>query len=364
MDDDDLIVKLELAFAFHPKVERGGPWYRDRALRAGLSDALTRQPLLAQVRVGGSELRRGPLADARQARAILAGGGGDVRELQDRDSSPRTLIRVQPSDTDLVIKIWCGGAALERHRSTLLDQMIATAKDVRSLLEDRAGLLHGFAYPVRDSEGGFDYPRPRPPRVHDTIPIYSVLDFVDLTFHRSGHADASSSGAESLAASELPSFVRRQAHAGLVTIRWVDDAGDVSQLERGATAHEQWLAEHLQTRIDGPYDELGDLYERRGPVEPRAPLTLYSTRTRVGYEAVPVTPEGAVDGVAWRVAREVLRARKLPDGSPVEQVKLVAPNRQLALTLLDQARAEGFAAVLYPADDGAFWDPDPPGRWA
>ena len=51
-------------------------------------------------------------------------------------------------------------------------------------------------------------------------------------------------------------------------------------------------------------------------------------------------------------------------GTKVAEVKLVVPLRDLVFTVAAEAKKAGFSGVLYPADDGSFWNPDPPGNWA
>lgn len=362
---NDLFLKMVLQFAFHPdpkKPDRPVEWYRKREHVHAMVDAIARVPLFRELKVAGPDDELEPFATVDAAKKLMATGKDDQRLMQDQpERGYSVMVQVTPSEGSLELQVWCGRAALERHHATILDQMIAIAIDVRTHLQKIAGLQLGYIYPVHASTGRFPYPRPRPPRKHPSIQVSSIVDLIDLTFHRSDHEDAAGEGAAQLAASALPSFAKRSEKDGLVVIRWVDDAGDDEQLRRGASAHEVWIAEHLPTRVDGPYNELGDVAEKGQTAKP--PLTLYSPSTKTGYKAVVVFPDGKVEESAWNEARSVMKAGKLPDGSPVSSVKIVVPLRALTFAIRERARKEGFAAVLYPSDDGYFWDPDPPGSW-
>jgi hypothetical protein len=190
------------------------------------------------------------------------------------------------------------------------------------------------------------------------------VDYLDLTFHRSGHPDAGLDGVEALLGGPIPEFVERAEVDGLCVLRWTKDPGDEAQLMRGASAHEVWIAAHLPTRIDGPYNQLGDCGEElAGDEAVRKPLTLYSPTSQIGYKAVLVLPDGGIEPGAWSDAANVLAAGTLPSGEVVDQVKLIVPTRALALQIAGRAKSAGFAAVMYPTDDGQYWDPDPPGLW-
>lgn len=358
---DDLYIKAVLQLAFATP----GPWYRKRETLNAILDVIARQAIFGELKAAGPDDKLVPFSGVPAAKKLIANGKPGMYMLDDGLGEKRhVLVRPIIEDDTLELLIWCGGEALSRHRASILAQIAAVALGVRAVLAGQAGLRYGFAYPVHDNAGGFDYPRPRPPRRHGAIQVYSVLDLIDLDFHRSSHPDAEAAGAEALAASELPAYASRTTESGLCVIRWVDDAGDERQLVRAASAHEAWMGEHLATRFDGPYNELGDRRELRQGVEQRPPLTMYSPVNHIGYKAVVVQPNGKLEDPAWKIAVDIARSKQLPDGAPVDQVKIVVPLRRLALQVRETAIRAGIAAVLYPSDDGEFWDPDPPGSWS
>lgn len=358
---DDLFLKLVLELAFHQRAA----WYRDRALVNALIDALAAAPLFTELRVAGPDEDLRPFASVEAARKALVTGRDDTMVLQDTvGPARRAVVRLEPDDSALTVKVWLGGPVLERQRASALDQLVALTRRLRAALAGKAGLAYGFAYPVHDREGGFAYPRARPPRRHPSLQLGSVLDLFDLAFHRSQHADAAQDGVDALLGAELPSFVHRDEADDLVALRWVDDPGDEEQLGRGAAAHAQWMSAQLPTRVEGGYNAVGDRAEDLpGDEHQVEPLTLYSPSAELGYKAVLVLPDGAVEAHAWTTACQVLAAGQLADGELVRELRLITPTRAHALALAPRAKAQGFAAVLYPDDDGQLWDPDPPGAW-
>lgn len=362
---DDLFLKAVFEFSFAAP----SPWYKDKQRVGGLVDAVAKLALFSELRLAGPEDKQKPFTGVEAARKLVANGRADVTYLQDGpDESRLAMVRIEPSEASLTLKVWCGGDVLQRQRATLLDQLSQLVREVREQLTGLAGLAYGYAYPVHDRMAGFVYPRPRPPRRHQSIQIYSVVEYLDLAFHRSGHADAALDGIEALLGEPLPEFATRREAGDLVELRWVADPGDEAELQRGATAHELWLATHLPTRIDAGFNAMGDAPERVvGDEAPQPPLTLYSPTSELGYKAVVVMPGpggGKIEQGAWAAASSALAAGQLPDGQPLRAVKLIVPLRAQALATSARAKAAGFAAVLYPDDDGRYWDPDPPGLWA
>jgi len=364
---DHFFIWAILEFAFHPDAKKPKApvhWYKDRKYVQGIVDALARQPFFGELKLAGPDGEAVRFKTVDEAKKLVATGTDDGVALQDVDGARKAVFRIAPFDGSMEIRIRIGGAPLRRHRKTILDQIAALATDVREQLARVAGLQFGYAFPIDQRTNVFEYPRPRPPREHASIAVSSVLDLIDLPFHRSKHADAAGDGAERLVKSDLPAFAKKIEKDGLVVIRWVEDVGDLNDLARGAAAHEKWIGQHLPTTILHGFNDLGDGLEVRGDVQPRPPLTLYARDTKTGYKAVLVLPDGTIEESAWNDAKRVLEARKLPDGAPVKHLKLVVPLREHTFEIRERARKQGFAGVLYPDDDGEFWDTDPPGSWA
>jgi hypothetical protein len=147
-------------------------------------------------------------------------------------------------------------------------------------------------------------------------------------------------------------------------VRWVEDFGNVTALERGAVAHEEWIGQYLPTMISSGYNTLGDFAEPMRGIEHQPPLTMYSPQYQTGYIAVVIDKNGIPEGFYWNLAKQIAAHRALPDGTPIRRVCIVVPLRDLAIDFAAEAKAHGIDAVLYPADDGVWWNPDPPGDWA
>ncbi len=116
--------------------------------------------------------------------------------------------------------------------------------------------------------------------------------------------------------------------------------------------------------ISSGYNALGDLAEPMRGLEERPPLTMYAPQSRTGYVAVMLDEHGVPEEHYWSLAKDIASQRVLPDGTPVDRVRMVVPLRDLAIDFAADARNQGIDAVLYPADDGTWWNPDPPGDWA
>ncbi|HRC59144.1 MAG TPA: hypothetical protein PKU97_24645, partial [Kofleriaceae bacterium] len=217
---DDLFLKAVFEIAFFP--DEAQPhvalaWYQDRSYVQQLVDAVAELPLFTEFRLAGPEGEQRAFSGVEEAKRLVATGRDDTVYLQDGPDDERlAMVRIEPSAGSLTLKIWCGGAVLQRHRATLFDQLTQVISRIRAQLAGKAGVQFGFAYPVHDLELGFTYPRPRPPRRHPSIQIYSVMDFFDLTFHRSGHEDAGLDGVRALLGSERPAFVTQSEAEGLV----------------------------------------------------------------------------------------------------------------------------------------------------
>lgn len=336
------------------------PWLASPAPMLAISDVVAALPLFEGVRFGGRDAMKPCRPDAASARALAGVARETVVELQDvATGRPDLLIRLAALDGSLEVALWAGGAHLLRHRDTLLEQCVTAAVGIRHALRGVAGLRARSVVPS-DPGGRFDYLRDRPPRRSLVFPLGSVVDLIDLHFHESGHVAALPDEARALA--ETPSDVARSEHDGLVVARWARGATE-AELAEAASAHDAWAQRRIPTERMPRWNDLGDQQEVKGTTQPRPPLTLYGVKSKVGYKAVMVSPEGELEPTALAEAKAVLERGALADGAPVTTVKLVVPLREQAVALADGARAAGFGAVLYAADDDTLWNPKPPGLW-
>ena len=205
------------------------------------------------------------------------------------------------------------------------------------------------------------YPRIRPPRYHRYFKCGAVVQFASREFHAT-HPFGHPQDLEKLLAAPLPLGGRKEERGGLVAFRWADKLTNEKKLAVGRSLQEQWLTSVLDLPIDGSYNELGDyLVAPAGGEHP--PLTFYTPASALGYKAVMVDTDGrmgektSVEMTGW------IKARELPDGTPLHSLDLIVPSRTAALRIYERAKAMGVSRVLYTDDSGRFWDPHPPGLW-
>ena len=364
--DEALELKLELSFKFNPsgkKVPKAQSWFKNKKYLEGVIDSLAELPFFKDLKLGGPDEKLKPFKDAEALKALVATGREEWTRIRTSDETRSDLeVLFQPSDEELDITIRCARAILEKYTASIIDQYIRATTAIRETLGDSFGLFKGYVAPAYRISGKFQYPRPRPPRKHPGVPMHSVVDFVDLRFHTSKHADAEPDEAKALATSRPPAPTKRSEKEDFVILQWAKSAEE-PELQRAASARAVWFAAQLPTELETGFNEQGDRIEDRGKAEAKPPLTLYSPKRRIGYKAVVVFPDGSIEPHAWNQAKMVLKNRATEDGTPVDEVKIVVPLRELVFTVADEARKAGFAAVLYPASDGVFWNPDPPGMW-
>ncbi len=356
----DLLVTAVFDFRIEFQDGELRPWLSTPAPMCAVADVVAALPLFADVRFGGRDAMKPCAPDAATARKIAGVAREVVAEFQDVESGrPDLLVRLAALDGSLEVKLWAAGAHLARHQDTLLDQIVDAGVGIRRALQGVAG-LHAATVVPSNRAGRFDYLRNRPPRRNTVFPLGSVLDLIDLRFHESGHVAALPDEARALAAP--PADVPRSEEDGLVVTRWAARA-TAAELARAAAAHEAWAERRIPTERMPGWNDRGDQQEIKGTTQARPPLTLYGVKSKIGYKAVMVSPEGEIEPTALAEAKAVLDRGALDDGTPVSTVKLVVPLREHAVAIAAEAQASGFGAVLYPADDNTFWNPSPPGSW-
>lgn len=361
---EDLELRLTLEFRVR-RTEK--TWFKDKKYLGAVVEALAEQPLFGDLTVAGRWDRTKPFESLAQAKSLVAIGRAVDTSLESPtkdDATSDLRVVLQPRAEAFSLLIFCKGAVLAKHRKTILEQFVALSIRVREALADVAGIFTGYATPwfAPLSTGDWVYPRPRPPRTHPGVPIHSVVDVIDLRFHTSKHPEVEPEPARALATAKAPTAVRRHAKDDLVVIQWAKDA-TLAELQRAASEHEVWFSAQVETLLDDGFNELGDRIEKARNAQPAPPLTLYSPKWRVGYKTVVVFPDGSVDKSAWNAAKKVVKTKATEDGSLVDEVMIIVPKRDLVFVVAERAKEAGFAAVLYPGDDGTFWNPDPPGLW-
>ncbi|MBL8620406.1 MAG: hypothetical protein JNK64_03855 [Myxococcales bacterium] len=358
--DLQLLLSLDFTVRLDPKTEKPLKWLKDKSVVAALVEAVLSLPVCADMRFAEVDEIE-PFAGLKAAKALVATGRVAIVKFQDSDQDQADVVaRLAVRDGAFELWIRATGEPLAKHRSTIIDQFTNLAARLRDLLEGTAGLDIGYitaAYRVRP----FRYLRDRPPRWHDHYPGNSIVDLLDTRFHQSAEPGARPDDIAAL--TKKPAPPARIAEAGgLMVIRWAESA-DEAEVIRAAGEHERWIAERLSPALAEGFNADGDQLEDRWTLEARPPLTLYSPMTHIGYKAVVVFPDGTIEESAWKDALRIAKAKALPDGSPVAEVRIVVPNRDLTFAVAEQAAAAGFTAVVYPDDRGSFWNPDPPGPW-
>jgi hypothetical protein len=353
---------LNAFLRFYPDQKSGTSWLEDRARPKALLDAVLGSPLFAGIavgRIGGDDYE--PVTPA-QAAEMVATGGNVLARFQDREDGDELMIDLDLRANRCEVRATATGAALAARGDQALDDLVTAMQACIAALRGVAGLGDGSIRVVSMSNA-FDYPRPRPPRRSQRYPEGSVVTFLDPAFHASGASSAKPDEIAALTEPAPPSPADTTTGDGVVTVRWAKTI-DRADLAAGASAHGLWIADRIKPDIDNDFNELGDQREHRAyNSQPTGGLTLYDPRTKVGYKAVLVLPDGSVEPSAWDDAKQIAQAGKLEDGTLVSAVRLVVPLRPHVFAIAKEAKQAGFDAVLYPEGDGSFWDPDPPGNW-
>jgi hypothetical protein len=358
-----LFAFFRFSIQFDPKTRRPTDWLGDRARRKALGDAIFAVPLLRDgLKVGKADDDDFAPITAATGPAILGTSGDTLADFKDREEAEDLFVRVQLGEPKVELTIKISNAAVARHHETVLDDLTALGRAVWHALHGVAGLDVGW---VRADFTGrpFPYPRPRPPRQSNNYPARSIITFLDRAFHATDHPYARRSDPEKLTepAPAAPATITND--GDLAIVRWARTLSE-DDLLAAATGHDAWIADRVATTLVDGFNDLGDLREVRGTVKPAPPLTFYSSKWRVGYKAVLVEPDGSIEPSAWDEAAQIAKSKRLPDGTPVDSVRIVVPLREHVFVVADRAKQAGFDAVLYPDDKGQFWDPDPPGTWS
>lgn len=292
----------------------------------------------------------------------VATGESEVFELAADPVALRLNLLLGLFPAALTLRVRCFDAELDARAATILDDVLEVASAVAGA-GCTQGLRRGAIAPITREQATYEYPRPRPPRVHETIEPGTIVDVIEPSFEDPDDPEASET-ARAMAEADLPAPAVRQERAPFVVIRWAENLVDLAALDRGCAAHEEWLATVAPTEIDGDYDERGDEAEPMRGLEARAGVTQYDPRGKIAYVAVVILPDGEPEEHYWASALELVNKRATGDGAPVAKVRLIVPLRRLALAFAARARAHGIDAVLYPGEGGRWWNPDPPGHWA
>lgn len=268
------------------------------------------------------------------------GGPDDVVGLDRTDLS--VWLEILPTAVEVRPRARAG--ALRALGAAALDGVIAPLFELRDRWRDRAALITAYAEPFADVE--LEYPRVRPPRYVHQRSVRAIADVVDPLFTAGAGDEHRLAAARAMAAAPVPADVKRVEHAGAVAMRWCDDPSDLRAVCTAAAHHERWLAGVIETELEAGWNDAGDReVVVRGAA--RAPFAIYDDRARIGYLAATGDLSQA-------------RRDRTDDGAPVQEVRVIAPDRAAALAIASRARSAGATRVVYGAPP-VFWDPAPDG---
>ena len=252
------------------------------------------------------------------------------------------------------------GAWLDERRATLLQQFVDFVLRVHAQRPQRTKLTQCSVW------WRAPYPRVRPPHNADgPLTLGTLVNILDVTELRGGsHTDARDpSEIEALLDGPLPDSARRERHGDLVVIQWAPDLASDDAVAKARTEQERWCVRHLKLPRSSDCNEFGDKCELVIAIAKHDVLTAYREGPQIGYKAIMAKANGEVDEAEWAELAQWAKLRKLPDGTPLAELKIIVPIRHAALQLRQRALADGMSAVLYPDNSGKWWDVAPNGEW-
>ncbi len=361
---DDLYFHAFLRFITKNDAKTGEPllWLKDKKRPKQLVEAILSAPLFEGIKVGRDGDDEFAPVTLKNAAGLVAKGRDVFVELKNEDATDVDLfVGIHLDDGISEFRFIAQRAELIRHQETAICDIIAVVRGCWKAMKDVAGLDVGHVL-FQFMRKPFDYLRSRPPRQSLIYPDPSLVTFIDPAFHASGAAFARPGDPKTLTIPPPPSPAEMTEEDGLVTVRWARSLSD-DDLIAAAGGHNLWITDRIETDLVSGFNEVGDARYYAGKGAPKTPLTLYFPETRTGFKAVLVLPDGSVEESAWKEAKKIMQEKVLPDGTPVDRVCLVVPLREHVFQIAERAKHEGFAAILYPDDNGRFWNVDPPGLW-
>lgn len=354
MSDLILIATFSFVIHFDPDTDEPRKWLQDGSRCRALGEAIFAVPGFRQTLCWGQQNSR-PLKrlNPKQAAGLLASTKELLVTFQDsQELRPALSVEVQTYGGCVNVRIQARNGAVTE---SFLEDVVALGCGLHGVLAGLAGLREGHVR-VDSDQREFTYPRSRPPRENVNFPGRSIVTFLDRGLTKDKHPLGLAE--EAILLTEPAPPARIDEYGDLMVVRWTSELTE-EKLVAAAAAHDRWIRERVPTEVVDGYNQLGDQREQRGHAKPVEPLTLYSQRWKLGYQAVLVLPDGSVEREAWNIAREIARAGALPDGAAVESMRIVVPLREHVFMVADKAREAGFDAVLYADEDGAFWNPNP-----
>lgn len=253
------------------------------------------------------------------------------------------------------------------------------------LAMERSGCVRWFGPDLAVGPNRYAYARPRPPIHHPGFAAGALWMGSDRRFHQRAEHERWSPSLErfdALRTRELPPGARRTEVRDLVFVDFGANVQDPDSIANTASRQEVWLGS-LGCRRDSQFNAAGDKLSAVGAATADPDLTFYERSPERenlqeypdrAYKAVVAGTDGQLPPALLEHYRGILETQRTPSGLEVGALVFIAPNRDTAVTCLEQARAIGVQTVLYTSnqstdgsmlDNGAivFYDPSPAGDW-
>lgn len=269
----------------------------------------------------------------------------DVKDLINQEAQVDWSIGIRKAY--LTVKAECESSA--EHISSLSRELVVLNQIlVSTVMEGKVATPFSFL-----RTPGVQFKLTRPPRSLGTLAIDSIVDIIYLT---------ASCGPEDqeiidlFKSKDLPTGVRRSSVDNFLVVEW----GDVTERSVSSILSERyrWLIEEGKFAIDSTFNSIGDKEFALWEPIPTREFTGYSAFNGKATKAVVFDePEEIVE--LLEQLRKILVAGKTSKGNPVNEITLIVPSRESALSLHPLATRYGMP-VVYVGDDNRLWNPFPP----
>ena len=264
--------------------------------------------------------------------------------------------------------VLCDGARIDLNLYHTAPTIEREADTLLARLFDALGAAAAMADDLRFeryccvSVRNLGYPRPRPLQVPLVVTPEALVDLID---RRTTFPPEERTALETIRSAALPEGATRHEHGPVTLINWAADCtfADVDRLRQRLAARDRWLMRVGASTIHPDWNAQGDA--RHGFIggEPHPALTLFTPALGLGYKAIHSgQPPAEIEATLQSAARWIAEKR-VDERTEVSNVIIIADSRDAALALKPRLDAAGVRSVVYPADDGSFWDPFPMGEW-
>lgn len=277
----------------------------------------------------------------------------------DRTESPASKLTLLLNPISLDLRFKVEEPHLSSYGDSLIDRFIHFTQCINHALDGIT--LIGPRLGVEIFE--LSYPRVRPHRTGGGIwTLGNVVNFASRKFHAQ-HELGLPEDLEKILKTPMPAGATRLDDDDLVVLRWADNLLSEEKLAQSCSIQEQWLTKCLNLPVDSSYNTLGDHREAPLALDEHPPLTLYSSMYGTGYKAIVLDPDGSYDEPLFAEMAGWIEAGKLPDGTLLNRLRLILPNRDSVFQIEKAAKAIGVEMILYADNDGNWWNPLLPGDW-